>query len=94
MGKRFGPKCYAFMSFYARFTIIVMWLGGTLFAGGALFGAIAQLGFYAKCLGSDRAIGQLYGNRRIGRRRRYGLVSVNPHHYWSGGFIDYRCQSP
>jgi SSS family solute:Na+ symporter len=40
MGKRFGPKCYAFMSFYALLTTIVMWLGGTLFAGGAL---LAQL---------------------------------------------------
>lgn len=40
MKKRFGRGCYSFMSFYALFGTVVLWIGGTLFAGGAL---LAQL---------------------------------------------------
>jgi SSS family solute:Na+ symporter len=40
MNKRFGRGCYTFMSFYALLGIVVLWIGGTLFAGGAL---LAQL---------------------------------------------------
>jgi solute:Na+ symporter, SSS family len=40
MLKRFGKGCYTFMSFYALFGTVVLWIGGTLFAGGAL---LAQL---------------------------------------------------
>jgi SSS family solute:Na+ symporter len=40
MKKRFGGKCYTFMSWYALFSTVVLWLGGTLFAGGALLGQI------------------------------------------------------
>ncbi|HOL31025.1 MAG TPA: sodium/solute symporter [Anaerohalosphaeraceae bacterium] len=36
MNKRFGPGCYTFMSFYALLGTVVLWIGGTLFAGGAL----------------------------------------------------------
>jgi len=42
MKKRFGEDCYTFMSWFALFSTIVMWLGGTLFAGGALLGQIMQ----------------------------------------------------
>ncbi|HOK66316.1 MAG TPA: sodium/solute symporter [Anaerohalosphaeraceae bacterium] len=34
--KRFGPGCYTFMTFYSLLGIAVLWIGGTLFAGGAL----------------------------------------------------------
>jgi len=40
MNKRFGRDCYTFMSFYALLGTVVLWIGGTLFAGGAL---LAQL---------------------------------------------------
>ena len=40
MKKRFGNHCYTFMSWYTLFSTIVLWLGGTLFAGGALLGQI------------------------------------------------------
>lgn len=40
MNKRFGRSCYTFMSFYALLGTVVLWIGGTLFAGGAL---LAQL---------------------------------------------------
>ncbi len=40
MNKRFGQGCYTFMSFYALLGTVVLWIGGTLFAGGAL---LAQL---------------------------------------------------
>ncbi len=36
LSKRFGPKCYTFMSFYALLSTVVLWIGGTLFAGGSL----------------------------------------------------------
>lgn len=36
MNKRFGRGCYTFMSFYALLGTVVLWIGGTLFAGGAL----------------------------------------------------------
>lgn len=36
MNKRFGSGCYTFMSFYALLGTVVLWIGGTLFAGGAL----------------------------------------------------------
>ncbi|MAT73328.1 MAG: Na+/glucose cotransporter [Planctomycetaceae bacterium] len=38
--KRFGPRCYTFMTFYALLGTVVLWIGGTLFAGGSL---LAQL---------------------------------------------------
>ncbi len=38
--RRFGPHCYTFMSIYALFGTVVLWIGGTLYAGGAL---LAQL---------------------------------------------------
>jgi SSS family solute:Na+ symporter len=38
--RRFGPGCYTFMSFYSLFGTVVLWIGGTLYAGGAL---LAQL---------------------------------------------------
>lgn len=37
---RFGPSCHTFMSFYALFGIVVMWIGGTLYAGGSLLGQL------------------------------------------------------
>ena len=40
MYKRFGQSCYTFMSFYALLGTVVLWIAGTLFAGGAL---LAQL---------------------------------------------------
>ena len=40
MLKRFGRACYTFMSFYALLGIVVLWIGGTLFAGGALLGQL------------------------------------------------------
>jgi len=40
MNKRFGRGCYTFMSFYALLGTVILWIGGTLFAGGAL---LAQL---------------------------------------------------
>lgn len=36
LNRRFGRNCYTFMSFYALFSTVVLWIGGTLFAGGAL----------------------------------------------------------
>lgn len=38
--KRFGPGCYHFSSVYALFGTVVMWIGVTLFAGGALLGQL------------------------------------------------------
>lgn len=32
--KRFGNGCYTFYSFYSLFGTVVLWIGGTLFAGG------------------------------------------------------------
>ncbi|MCP5537533.1 MAG: sodium/solute symporter [Akkermansiaceae bacterium] len=46
MRKRFGNRCYSFMSWYALFSTVVMWLGGTLFAGGALFSQLTGLELY------------------------------------------------
>jgi len=40
MRKRFGDRCHTFMSWYALFSTVVLWLGGTLFAGGALLGQL------------------------------------------------------
>lgn len=34
--RRFGGKCYTFMSVYSLFGTVVLWIGGTLYAGGAL----------------------------------------------------------
>jgi SSS family solute:Na+ symporter len=42
MKKRFGDDCYTFMSWFVLFSTVVMWIGGTLFAGGALLGQIMQ----------------------------------------------------
>jgi SSS family solute:Na+ symporter len=38
--RRFGKKAHAFLSWYALFTTIILWLGGTLYAGGKLLGQI------------------------------------------------------
>jgi solute:Na+ symporter, SSS family len=38
--RRFGKGCYTFMTFYSLFGTVVLWIGGTLYAGGAL---LAQL---------------------------------------------------
>ncbi len=38
--KRFDRKCYEFLSWYALFTTMILWLGGTLYAGGVLLGQI------------------------------------------------------
>ena len=38
--KRFGNGCYTFYSFYSLFGTVVLWIGGTLFAGGDI---LAQL---------------------------------------------------
>jgi SSS family solute:Na+ symporter len=40
MKKRFSNGCYTFMSWYALLGIVVLWIGGTLFAGGALLGQL------------------------------------------------------
>jgi len=37
---RYGDTAYKFFSYYSLFTIIILWLGGTLYAGGLLFGQI------------------------------------------------------
>ncbi|MCE5185939.1 MAG: sodium/solute symporter [Planctomycetaceae bacterium] len=36
MLKRFGQGCYTFMAFYSLLGTVILWVGGTLFAGGAL----------------------------------------------------------
>ena len=38
--KRFGPSCRNFLSWYTLFATIVLWLGGTLYAGGLLLSQI------------------------------------------------------
>lgn len=38
--KRFGPQCYTFMTFYSLFGTVVLWIGGTLYAGGALLSQV------------------------------------------------------
>ena len=40
MLNRYGRRCYGFMSWYALLSTVVLWLGGTLFAGGALLAQI------------------------------------------------------
>lgn len=40
VNKRYGKSCYTFMSVYSLFGTVVLWIGGTLYAGGAL---LAQL---------------------------------------------------
>ncbi len=40
MLRRFGGQVYEFMSWYALFTTSILWLGGTLYAGGVLLGQI------------------------------------------------------
>ncbi len=42
MNKRFGRGCYTFMSFYALLGTVVLWIGGTLFAGGALLSQLLR----------------------------------------------------
>lgn len=44
MKTRFGSGCYSFMSFYALLGAVVLWIGGTLFAGGALLGQLMNWG--------------------------------------------------
>lgn len=46
MRARFGKRCHSFMSWYALFSTVVMWLGGTLFAGGALFSQLTGMDLY------------------------------------------------
>jgi SSS family solute:Na+ symporter len=38
--KRFGNGCYTFYSFYSLFGTVVLWIGGTLFAGGDILGQL------------------------------------------------------
>ncbi|MBP8303548.1 MAG: sodium/solute symporter [Phycisphaerae bacterium] len=38
--KRFGRGCYTFYSFYSLFGTVVLWIGGTLFAGGDILGQL------------------------------------------------------
>ncbi len=38
--KRYGETAYTYFSYYSLFTIVILWLGGTLYAGGLLFGQI------------------------------------------------------
>ncbi|NOX56257.1 MAG: sodium/solute symporter, partial [Planctomycetes bacterium] len=40
MKRRFGPATYEFLSWYALFTTIILWLGGTLYASGVLLSQI------------------------------------------------------
>ena len=40
MLRRFGPRVYSFLSYYALFTTMLMWLGGSLYAGGTLLSQI------------------------------------------------------
>lgn len=40
MEKRFGKNCHTFLSYYALLTTLVLWLGGSLYAGGKM---VAQL---------------------------------------------------
>ena len=40
MMRRFGQPTYRFLSWYALFTTIALWLGATLYTGGILFGQI------------------------------------------------------
>jgi len=40
MKRRFGPAAYEFLSWYALFTTIILWLGGTLFVSGELLSQI------------------------------------------------------
>ena len=40
MQRRFGERVYRFLSWYALFTTVLLWLGGTLYAGGVLFSQI------------------------------------------------------
>ncbi len=40
MSKRFGQSCREFLSWYTMLATIIMWLGGTLYAGGILLGQI------------------------------------------------------
>ena len=40
MERRFGSRVYGFLSWYALFTTVLLWLGGTLYAGGVLFSQI------------------------------------------------------
>jgi SSS family solute:Na+ symporter len=42
MKVRFGNGCYTFMSFYALLGMIVLWIGGTLFAGGEALGQLME----------------------------------------------------
>ncbi len=40
MEHRFDPKCRTFLSWYALFTTIILWLGGALYSGGLLLAQI------------------------------------------------------
>jgi len=40
MLRRFGTRVYNFLSWYALFTTVILWLGGALYAGGVLFSQI------------------------------------------------------
>jgi solute:Na+ symporter, SSS family len=40
MLRRFGTRVYSFLSWYALFTTVILWLGGALYAGGVLFSQI------------------------------------------------------
>jgi len=50
MLRRFGPKVYNFLSWYALFTTVILWLGGTLYAGGVLFSQIMAWPLWASVI--------------------------------------------
>ena len=50
MRRRFGDRVYDFLSWYALFTTTVLWLGGTLYAGGVLLGQILNWPLWASVI--------------------------------------------
>ena len=44
--KRFNPTCRTFLSWYTLFSTIVLWLGGTLYAGGLLLSQLLNWPLY------------------------------------------------
>ena len=46
MKRRFGEPAYRFLSWYALFTTIALWLGGSLYTGGLLFSQIMGWEFW------------------------------------------------
>ena len=50
MLRRFGTPVYNFLSWYALFTTVILWLGGTLYAGGVLFSQIMAWPLWASVI--------------------------------------------